>query len=176
MRTRIGVSDLKLPGDTTADTDVEKAEVLNSFFASVFTEEDLENQPTFAERACGVQLTTVNITSERVKNIIKNLNTAKSPGPDGMHPCVLVALKKELTKPIKMIFEISLYQGCLPQCWREGHVTPVFKKGKRDTPENSRPVSLMSVTCKVMETMIRDNVKGHMTLVSSLQHGFIHGR
>ena len=107
-----------------------------------------------------------------MENILKNLNTAKPPGPDGMHSRELVELKNEMTKSIKMIFEMSLYQGCLPQFWRKGHVTPIFKKGKRDTPESYRPVSLTSIACKLMETMIRDEVMEHMTrnkLLSNLQ-------
>ena len=40
MKTRTGVSDLEYPDGRMAHTDVEKAELLNTFFSDVFTKED----------------------------------------------------------------------------------------------------------------------------------------
>ena len=40
-------------------------------------------------------------------------------------------------------------------------------------------MSLTSVACKMMEKLVRNKVMGHMTrnnLLSSIQHGFVHGR
>jgi len=54
-----------------------------------------------------------------------------------------------------------------------------FKKGKKSAPGNYRPVSLTSVVCKVMESLVRDHMVAHMTengLFSGFQHGFISGR
>ena len=47
MKTRSTVADLKRPDGTMTETDVDKAEILNSYFTSVFTQETLENIPTF---------------------------------------------------------------------------------------------------------------------------------
>ena len=41
---------------TMTDTDVDKAEVLNSFFTSVFTLESLENIPTFDNKLNNTEL------------------------------------------------------------------------------------------------------------------------
>ena len=66
---------------------------LNKFFTSVFTQEDQERLPEFENRPCSSELTHLNITSEDVKQIFGKLKTSKSPGPDGLHPRVLVELR-----------------------------------------------------------------------------------
>ena len=35
-----------------------------------------------------------------------------------------------------------------------GNITPTFKKGDRDLAKNYRPVSLTSVSCKVLEHIV----------------------
>jgi hypothetical protein len=60
-----------------------------------------------------------------------------------------------------------------------GNVTPIFKKGKRCNVTNYRPVSLTCVLCKVLESIIRDNIISHFVsnnLFSNKQFGFIKGR
>ena len=55
----------------------------------------------------------------------------------------------------------------------------MFKKGSRSSPYNYRPVSLTSVVCKLMKTLIRDSLVTHMEenhLVCQQQHGFCAGR
>ena len=45
-------------------------------------------------------------------------------------------------------------------------------------PGNYRPASLTSVACKMMEKLVRNEVMAQMTrnkVLSSLQHGFVHG-
>ena len=56
-----------------------------------------------------------------------------------------------------MIFQQSYDTGTLPDEWKTAHIVPIFKKGNRTDPANYRPVSLTSVPCKVMETIIKEN-------------------
>ena len=60
-----------------------------------------------------------------------------------------------------------------------GKVGPLFKKGSRNKPENYRPVSLTSVVCKLLETLIRDHVVEFLVkhkLINTSQHGFLKAR
>ena len=55
-------------------------------------------------------------------------------------------------------------------------MTTIFKKGSRLSPANYRPVSLTSVPCKIMESIVRDNLMTHLVdndLISVHQHGFV---
>jgi hypothetical protein len=56
------------------------------------------------------------------------------------------------------------------------NVTPIFKKGAKSDPGNFRPVSLTSVCCKVLESIILDDLMQHLMdngLLKSSQHGFM---
>ena len=179
MKTRTGISDLEYPDGRMAHTDVEKAELLNTFFSDVFTEEDLATIPTFEQRTYREPLTDITINDDMVAAVLGRLKPNKSPGGDGLHPRVLVKQKNEMATPLRMIFTRSLHEGQLPPSWKEANMTPIYKKGKRHIPGNYRPVSLTSVAGKCMERLIRDAIMTHMTendLLSPKQHGFIQGR
>ena len=110
---------------------------------------------------------------------MKTLKITKPPGPGGLHPRPLVEMANELVEPFRELFAKSLDEGALPHCWKEGNITPVFKKGRKHIRGNYRPVSLTSVACKMMEQLVRNEVMEHVltnNLLSSFQHGFVHGR
>jgi hypothetical protein len=70
-------------------------------------------------------------------------------------------------------------QGLVPQLWKEGNITALFKKGDKAEPGNYRPVSLTSVICKTMEKLVREIIVKHMSankLFSNKQFVFISGR
>ena len=64
--------------------------------------------------------------------------------------------------PLAHVFNMSLQEGIVPLEWKEANIIPLFKKGSRNKSVNYRPVSLTSVICKLLETII-----SHMRTFSS---------
>ena len=57
----------------------------------------------------------------------------------------------------------------------QAHIVPVFKKGDRGSVENYRPISLTSVTSKILEHIVHSSIMDHLDKHSSLnpfQHVF----
>jgi hypothetical protein len=59
-------------------------------------------------------------------------------------------------------YQTSLNTGVVPQDWKDAHVVPLFKKDERHLACNYIPVSLTSITCKVMEYIIHSSVSRRM--------------
>ena len=59
------------------------------------------------------------------------------------------------------IYQTSLDTGQVPSDWRDAWIVPVFKKGDKLKAVNYRPVSLTSITCKLLEHIIHSNVMTH---------------
>ena len=70
---RQGVSDLKTTEGETVTDDIEKANLLNSFFASVLTQENISNLPRMPDRKIYNILNEVPINEGKVKEILASL-------------------------------------------------------------------------------------------------------
>jgi exonuclease III len=179
LKTQEGVADLKDSDGNVASTDEQKANILNSFFCSVFTHEDKSSIP-----GCGISqglsfLEDMDIEEDKVKKLLKTVNVTKSQGPDCIHPRILQELADELAAPLTYVFKTSLNEGVLPAQWKWANVTPLFKKGSKSKPENYRPVSLTSIPCKLMEKLVRDELFKHLDsneILTKCQHGFVPNR
>ncbi len=84
-KARAGIPDLNYNG-AIASSDSEKAEALNQFYSSVFTQEDKVNVPVPAHIFHGPKLTEIDVTEDMVREKLADLNVNKSPGSDGHHP------------------------------------------------------------------------------------------
>ena len=152
---------------------------MNQFFASVFTHEDLTDVPSLDIDFGGEPLEDIVFTQHEVTRKLKDLDPGKTAGPDNLHPALLKELASDISEVVTEIFCKSLDEGKLPRMWKQGNISPIFKKGNKHDPGNYRPISLTSVLSKVMETFVRDAVREHLLkndLISSQQHGFIPGR
>ena len=159
-----------------ATTASEKAEVLNNFFSSVFTDEDLDNIPDDDAPYLGEFLNSFVINRDAVYKKLMDLKPGKSPGLDGWHPVFLKSLATDLALPLSILFQKSLNEGVLPSDWLKACVTAIHKKGDKTTAGNYRPISITSILCKIMESLVRDELVNHMVknnLISSKQHGFV---
>jgi hypothetical protein len=156
----------------------ERAEVLSEYFSSVFT---IDNQTKTipGNKYSGQIIDHAVFTEEDVFIKLNSLNSAKSPGPDSIHPRVLKELAREFSEPLSNIFNTSVNEGKTPSDWKLADITAVHKKGDKSLPENYRPISLTCVVCKVMEQLIRDKLMEHLTtnnMLSNKQFGFIKGK
>ena len=114
------------------------------------------------------------MTAKKIKKIKNN----KSPGVDGIPPKLLKEIIEQISTPLANVFNLSL-EGIVPSEWKEANITPLFKKGSRNKPENYRPVSLTSVVCILLETLIRDHMVEFLVkhkLINTSQHGFLKAR
>ena len=127
-KTRSKIPSLMKEDGSKASTAAEKAEVLNSFFGSVFTDENMDTIPEDSVAFLGKYLNTFEIIPDAVLKKLEDLNPGKSPGPDGWHPVLLKFLAEELAVPLSMIFQKSSNEGVLPSDWLKACVTAIHKK------------------------------------------------
>ena len=99
----------------------------------------------------------------------------KSPGVDGIPPKLLKEIVEQISVPLAKVFNVSLEEGMVPSEWKEANITLIFKKESRNKTENYRPVSLTSVVCKLLETLIRNHMMEFLVkhkLINTSEHGF----
>ena len=107
---------------------------------------------------------------------LKGLNEHKAFGVDKVSPYVLKKSAEAFSVPLTLIFQKSLDTGEVPNEWREANVSPIFKKGSKLEPANYRPVSLTSIVCKTIESIIKDRIMIYLVendLIAPEQHEFV---
>ena len=175
LKTRSGIGALRNSAGKLENRDGEKAGILNTFFGSVFTREDTTSAPpTFSIDKTVPELSDIDISPSKVMSKLDALNPCSSPGPDDIHPKVLRETQKTISTP-QLLFRKSLDIGTVPHDWTLARIVPIYKKVCKQDAGNYRPVSLTSVVCKVLESLIRDAILQHLNsnnLLSNTQHGF----
>ena len=147
--------------NVATSSDKEKANILNQYFASVFTKVDALYDKVIPDRT-ECKLIDIDVNEDMVKKKLLKLKVHKRKGPDGIHPKVLKELASVICVPLAIIFKTSIRSGILPDEWKLANVTAIHKNGHRQMVGNYRPVSLTSVVCKVLKSIVREQVINHM--------------
>ena len=158
----------------SAVTDREKADLLNEYFVSVFVNPngaDSNHTITIPSQTCTIS--EICIEKSTIAKICKDLNTRKSRGPDNVPPIVFEETAEAIASSLHNIFKNIKRLGKDPTKWKNGIVTPIFKKGSKSKVENYRPVTLLDIAGKIHERCIYIPLYNHfIKFVSSQQFGF----
>jgi len=169
----IGVAPLKVAGKLLCDSK-DKANALVNQFKSVFTIDTDRSKPTVKHGPIK-PLAGIKITSAGVKKLLIKINPCKAMGPDRIPNLVLKTCAESIAPAMTLMFQHSVDTGTLPEDWLNANVAPIYKKGDRHQPENYRPVSLTSVSGKLLEHIICSQLMKHLdshSILTSLNHGF----
>lgn len=182
QRTKQSVGPLKDENGTLCNDDESMATLLNRYFATVFTKENMTEMPLLELRQ-SIQdpnrmvesLLDIEITQSKVENALGKMKENKAAGVDGLTSSYLKSLGSTIVEPLTTIFQQSLSTSEMPDDWKKANITAIFKNGVKSSPGNYRPVSLTSQVGKLMERIIKEELVRHLennNLILDSQHGF----
>ena len=105
------------------------ADLLNTFFASVFHQDQTHsaNENTITDENC---LTDIELTVDDILPLLHSLNEHKATGPDGISNKILKETAEQVAPSLCLLFNLSLRSGSLPDDWKISNIVQVFKKGE----------------------------------------------
>ena len=123
----------------------------------------------------GPSLTDIEFSELDIELACMELSSSSAAGADGIPASLLKTCRKELSKPIFILWKASLQQGIIPTDLLLVLVSPVHKGGSRGVAKNYRPVALTSHLIKVFERVMRKSLVSYLEkncLLPEGQHGF----
>ena len=103
LKSRPKLGDLVDEDGKLTSGDSKKAELLNKFFTSIFTQEDTSKIPKLDTIHTGTPLTHIEITPEKVERF---------------HPSILKETSSSICLPLSTIYIKSMAGGEIPSTWK----------------------------------------------------------
>ena len=126
-----------------------------------------------ANRRCSFTFKPVH--PDEVRNIIKKLKNTKTCGTDDIDSYVIKVAADQLVPALTHVVNLSLTHAHFPALWKTAKVVPLLKKSDETEPKNYRPVSLLSVTSKILERVVYQQIIEYLetnNLLHHSHHGF----
>ena len=184
VRKKIGP--LKRDDNSLAVKDTEKASLMNCFFSTIAEKLNAGQlqapQPLTSPCSKPVPcISDINLSSLDIDRKITLLKNNKATGPDGISPKLLKLAGTAVVGPLTSLFMQSIRECRVYNNWKVARLTPVFKKGDPTVMSNYRPLSLLSVPSKILESCVADMIAKHVfseneALVTDNQWAYRKGR
>ena len=182
VRSKVGPFIDPTTGELNLDPDY-TAQCLSEQYSSVFTSPihkwDIPDMSAFFRidnsSPTGPIFTDLDFTEEDIEFACSELCSTSAAGSDGIPASLLKICRKELKKPLSLLWRASLSQGVIPPDLLLVLICPVHKGGSHADPAQYRPVALTSHIVKVFERVLRKGLVVHLEaqgLLPTEQHGF----
>ena len=153
----------------------EKANIFCQTFADKCTLPGASVQPQLQSPPPSSHFGHVHFKPKEVRNILRNLDPGRATGPDEIPTRVLKECAAELASPFSRLFQLLFSRGSFPDQWKTARVIPIHKRDSKSDPSKYRPISLLSVISKVMESSVHKQLQRYLlrhNLISNKQYGF----
>lgn len=119
------------------------------------------------------------ITEGEVRYQIKKLKKGKAAGDDGLHNEVWLFGDGKIVSGITKLINKVWKGERLPESWREGIISPIFKKGDRSKEKNYRGITLLNTAYKIYAMVLENRLSRELErkeIIPETQAGFRRGR
>ena len=110
-----------------------------------------------------------------VRNQLKRLKRKKATGVDELTTSMIKDCAENLAPVLSHIINLSLNSGTFPNLWKIAKVTPIYKSGIINAPENYRPISVLPILSKVAERAVQTQLMEFLetnNLIDVGQYGY----
>ena len=110
-----------------------------------------------------------------IDQVIRSMQNKKSSGYDNISNLMLKWLHPVITRPLSIIFNMSLEQGIFPNNMKIAEIVPLHKGGDETQCNNYRPISLLITISKILEKLMYSQTYKFLELNNILfqsQYGF----
>ena len=114
-----------------------------------------------------------------IEQVVNKLKTTGAVGFDDISTAVIKKFSKVLIPHITKVVNLSIMTSSYPQTWKYGIISPVPKGGDLGIDKNWRPVTLLPVMSKILESILNSQLKQHMErnkILGPSQHAYRAGK
>ena len=92
-------------------------------------------------------------TNSQLRSVIQSLGRHTASGPDCLSSSLFHLFAGRPAFPLLHILNLSACSTVVPSCWKMVEAVPIFKgKGDPNDASNYRPIFLLNVASKILET------------------------
>lgn len=150
------------------------ASVLNNIFCNNFILSRNQTNPPFQSYNY-FPMDPVIVEPQGISKLIGSLKTSSGCGVDLINSKFLKGTVLCSSIILSKLFQQSLETHVVPGDWKVGKVVPLHKSGSKHSPLNYRPISLTSISCKLLEHVLYSQLVNFLesnSFFSGSQHGF----
>ena len=159
---------IRSPDGVLETADQRKADILNEHFSSIGETLASElpsicvDMNTYITRVTPT-ITHINLTSDVVKKALLKLKLGKASGPDEVTPKLLKLAGNAIIPSLLTVFISSATSNKVPLMWKSANVSSVYKSKDETDKLNYRPISLLCVPGKIMESCVATTITSHVS-------------
>ena len=171
-KARKTIGPVKRDDGTLALDDQEKACIMNSYlttvglnlandFPPITGKRQGANSSLKDDRTVPLLIKEVHVSGLAIRNKLEALNANRSMGPDNIQLKLMKLAGGAIIPFLESLCRYSIQTETVFTSWKTARITPVFKKDDETDMGNYRPISLLSVPSKILESLVNDALVRH---------------
>lgn len=104
-----------------------------------------------------------NVSVHDITELLQTVDPAKATGSDSIPGLVLRMCADTIAPLLTHICNASIMAGDVPACFKMSHVSPLLKGGDASLPSNYRPISLLPIASRLMESVVKVQLTSYLS-------------
>ena len=155
--------------DQIIETSDSRKAFVNEYFSTIgeklaselYLDQSLENSFSYITRVTPT-VTNIDFTYDSIMQDLIKLKHNKTCGPDNIAPRLLKSAGHALIPSLFSLYSMGASCNTVPSTWKFARVSALFKKDDETDKQNYRPISLLCVPGKLMETQVVSTITNHV--------------